>query len=126
MDIGYSYLCLFVTKPIKMILEEVNFSPEEELEIILIKRFDGEYHIKGWHAYINQWAQEVGKFLKTRSDPENVVDRLAVAVEKGGQRVGQSKQKKSKYFCKNYILFLMCEQWKYMSSWSSRQKDKLR
>ena len=38
----------------KLIFEEVNFSIEEELEIILIKRFELEPHIKGYHAYINE------------------------------------------------------------------------
>ena len=34
-----------------LIFEEVNFSIEEELEIILIKGFDVESHIKGYHIY---------------------------------------------------------------------------
>ena len=45
-------ICDKTTK--KLILEEVNFSIEEELEIVLIKRFELESHIKGYHAYMNE------------------------------------------------------------------------
>ena len=69
----------------KLIFEEVNFSIEEELEIILIKRFGVESHIKGYHAYMNKWTPKIGEILKTRLEHENVVDRFAVAVEKEGQ-----------------------------------------
>ena len=58
----------------KLIFEEVNFSIEEELEIILIKRFDGESHIKGFDVYMNGWTPEIGETLKTRLEQENVVD----------------------------------------------------
>ena len=49
----------------KLIFEEVNFSIEEELDIILIKRIDVEPHIKGYHAYMNEWTSEIGEILKT-------------------------------------------------------------
>ena len=49
----------------KLIFEEVNFSIEEELDIILIKRFDVEPHIKGYHGYMNEWTSEIGEILKT-------------------------------------------------------------
>ena len=38
----------------KQIFEEVNFSTELELEFILIKKFDVESHIKGYHASMNE------------------------------------------------------------------------
>ena len=47
-----------------MIYEEVNFSIEEELEIILVKRFDVESHIKGYPTYMNEWTPEIDEILK--------------------------------------------------------------
>ena len=98
-----------------MFFEEVNFSIEEELENILIKRFDVESQIKGYHAYMNEWTPEIGEILKIRLEPENVVDRFAGAVEKESQIVGRPHKGNSSRF-KNYILFPSCETWKYMSS----------
>ena len=59
--------------------------------------------------HTNGWTPEIGEILKTLLEPENVVDRLAVAV--GGKRSNNwtSKQKKFRSFWKNYILFPMCE-----------------
>ena len=85
---------------------EVNFSIEEELEIILIKRFDIESHIKGYHAYMNEWAPETGKILKTRLEPENIVGRFAVAVEKDGQIVGDLSKGNSVRFVKAVFYFI--------------------
>ena len=65
-----------------MIFKEVNFSIEEESEIILIKRFDVKSHIKPYHAYMNEWTPEIGEILKTCLKPENDVDRFPVAAEK--------------------------------------------
>ena len=77
---------LFCDKMAKtFIFEEVDFSIEEELEIILIK----DSHIRGYHAYMNAWTPEIGEILKTRLEAANVVHRFAVAVEKEGQIVGQ-------------------------------------
>ena len=46
--------------------EEVNFLIEQELQISFNKIFDIEYHIKGYHAYMNEWTPEIGEILKTR------------------------------------------------------------
>ena len=90
----------------KLIFEEVNFSIEEELEIILIKIFDVESHIKGYHAYMNEWTPEISEILKTSLEPENVNDRFAVAVEKEGQIVGHLNKGNSGRFAKTLFYFL--------------------
>ena len=88
-----------------MIFEEVNFSIEDELEIILIKRFDIESHIKGYQAYI-EWTPEIVEILKTLLEPENVVDRFTVAGEKEGQTVGHLNKGNSGRFVKSIFYFL--------------------
>ena len=97
---------------------EVNFSIEEELEIILIKRFDVESHIT------NERTPEIGETLKTRLEPENAVDRFAVTVEKEGLIVGHLNKGNIGRFAKT-VLFPSCEPRKYLSSWSSREKSEL-
>ena len=107
-------ICDKMTK--KLIFEEVNFSIEEELEIILIKRFDVESHIKGYHAYMNEWTPETGEILKTRLEPENVVDRFAVAVEKEDQIVGHLNKRNSGCFAKTTFYFLRANHGNTLSS----------
>ena len=69
-----------------MIFEEVNCSIEEVLEIILTKRFNVESHIKGYHAYMNEWTPEVGEILKNRLEPDryrkNMVQKIMWNLEK--------------------------------------------
>ena len=90
----------------KLIFEEVNFSIEEELDVILIKRLDVESHIKGYHVYMNEWTPEIGEILKTCLEPKNVVDRFAVAVEKEGQIVGHLNKENSGRFAKTIFYFV--------------------
>lgn len=91
-------------KMAKKIFEEVSFSIEEALEIILIKTRKVERHIKGYHAYMNELTPEIGEILKTCLEPKNVVDRFAVAVEKEGQITGHLNKGKSGRFAKLYSL----------------------
>ena len=52
-------------------IEDMNFSTEEDLPpILLIKEYDVESHIKGYHAYMNIWAPTIGEILKARLEPE--------------------------------------------------------
>ena len=50
--------------------------------------------------------QIIGEILKTRLEPENVVDRLAVALEKEGQIVGHLNKVNSGRFSKTIFYFL--------------------
>ena len=93
-------------KMAKKIFEEVSFSIEEALEIILIKTRKVEPHIKGYHAYMNELTPEIGEILKTYLEPKNVVDRFAVAVEKEGQITGHQNKGKSGRFAKAIFSFL--------------------
>ena len=54
----------------KLIFEEVNFSIEEELEIIFIIKFDVEFRVKRYQAYVNEWKPGIGDILKTGLEPE--------------------------------------------------------
>ena len=87
-------------------IEDVNFSLEEELPIVLIKEHNLKFHIKGYHAYMNQWDPTIGEVLKTRLEPENEYAKFAVAVEKCGAVVGHISKGKTVRFAKTISFFL--------------------
>lgn len=87
-------------------IEDMNFSIEEDLPILLIKEYDVKSHIKGYHAYMNIWEPTIGEVLKARLEPENEFDKFAVAVEKSGAVVGHLAKGKSGRFAKTISFFL--------------------
>ena len=66
----------------------MNFSKEEELPIILLKEYELNSHIKGYHAYMMKWNPTLVEFYKSRLEPKNEFDKFAVAVEKCDAVVG--------------------------------------
>ena len=42
-------------------IEDMNFSIEEDLPILLIKEYDVKSHIKVYHAYMNIWEPTIGE-----------------------------------------------------------------
>ena len=87
-------------------IEDMNFSIEEDLPILLIKEYDVKSHIKGYHAYMNIWEPTIGEVLKALLEPENEFDKFAVAVEKSGAVVGHLAKGKSGPFAKTISFFL--------------------
>ena len=53
----------------KLSLYDVTFSSEEELVITLIKEFEVQSYIKGYHVYKNEWIPSKGEVLETRKEP---------------------------------------------------------
>ena len=50
-----------------LIVKDINFSVEEEIEILLIKGFSVESHFKGYHAFMKEWEPKKGEKLKTKN-----------------------------------------------------------
>ena len=48
-----------------------------------------ESFIRGYHVYKDKWIPFRGEVLRLRREPNNVVDKFAVAVTKSGQVAGQ-------------------------------------
>ena len=59
-------------------MSDMKFSIEA-LSIILVKKYERNSHIKGYHAYMVKWIPTTGDFLKARLEPE--FDKFAVAAE---------------------------------------------
>lgn len=68
--------------------------------------FEIDSHVKGYHAYQNEWVPVVNENLRARTEPENVVDKYAVCVLSGEDVVGHLKKGKSGRFAKTVFYFL--------------------
>ena len=52
-------------------LSAVKLSSSYEMPLVIIKEFETESVIKGYHAYMNDWAPILGENLSTCPEPEN-------------------------------------------------------
>ena len=53
-----------------------------EIPLAIIREFKCESMMKEYHAYMNDWTPMIGESLTTRPEPENEIDKYAVAVTK--------------------------------------------
>ena len=53
---------------------------EEPLEIILLTYHEMKSTVMGFHVYRNKWEPVIREILNTRMEPQNEVDKYAVAV----------------------------------------------
>ena len=49
----------------------VKLSLSYEMPLVIIKEFETESVIKGYHAYMNDWTPILAENLSTRPEPEN-------------------------------------------------------
>ena len=77
-----------------------------ELLITLITSMDLETFIKGHHIYKNIWTPQLDELLEVSTEPDNPVDKFAVAVKKNQNIVGHLKKGKTGRFAKALFYFL--------------------
>ena len=63
-------------------------------------------HVKGYHAYLDDWKPCRGEVLQALPEPSNVVDKYVVYVLKDGEVVGHLKRGKIGHFAKTIFYFL--------------------
>ena len=73
---------------------------QDELPITLITSMDLETFIKGHHIYKNIWTPQLDELLEVSTEPDNPVDKFAVAVKKNQNIVGHLKKGKTGRFAK--------------------------
>ena len=73
----------------------VKLSSSSEMPLVIIKEFETESVIKGYHAYMNDWTPILGKNLSTHPEPGNEIDKYAVAVTKDARVIGHLKKGKT-------------------------------
>ena len=76
------------------------------MPLVIIKEFETESVIKGYHAYMNDWTPLLGENLSTRSEPKNEIDKYAVAVTKDARVIGHLKKGKTGRYAKTVFYFL--------------------
>ena len=76
----------------KVELYGVKLSTSYEMSQVIIKEFETEPVIKGYHAYKNDWTSILGENLSTLPEPENEIDKYAVAVTKYAQVISHLKK----------------------------------
>ena len=60
----------------------VKLASSYEMPLAIIKVFETQSVIKGYHAYMNDWSPILAENLLTRPEPENEIDKYPVAVTK--------------------------------------------
>ena len=83
----------------------VKFSSSYEMPMVIIKEFETESVIKGYHAYID-WTSILVENLSTRTEPENETDKYAVSVTKDAQVIGHLKKGKTVPYTKTVFYFV--------------------
>ena len=82
----------------------VKLSLSYEMPLVIIKEFVSES--VGCHAYMNDWTPILGENLSTRPEPENEIDKYAVAVSKDASVIGHLKRGKTGQYAKTGFYFL--------------------
>ena len=76
------------------------------MSLVIIREFETESVIKGYHAYMNDWTPLLGENLSPRLEPENEIDKFAVAVTKDTRLVVHLKKGKTRRYAKTIFYFL--------------------
>ena len=84
----------------------VKLSSSYEMPLAIIKEFETESVIKGYHAYMNDWTPLLGENLSTRLEPENEIDKYSVAVTKDARLVVHLNKGKTGRYAKTIFYFL--------------------
>ena len=62
------------------------------MPLVIIKEFETEAAIKGYHAYMIDWTPILGENLSTRPESENEIEKYAVVVTKDARVIGHLKK----------------------------------
>ena len=89
---------------VSMIINE-----KQPIEIILIKCYETNSTVMGYHEYQKKWDADIGEVLEAKTEPTNEKDKYAVAVCKKGDVVGHLPKGKTGKFAKMIFYFLKSE-----------------
>ena len=99
-------------RQLKMALKIGNVFINEDHLIPVIAKASTEIdtYVKGYHVYKNIWKPTVNEELETEMEPDNVMDKYAVCVEKNTSIVGHLPLGKNGKFAKMIFYFLRADQ----------------
>ena len=84
----------------------IKFSSSYKMLLVIIKEFETESVVKWYNAYLNDWTPILGEKLSTCPEPENKIDKYAVAVTKDARVIGHLRKRKSGWYAKTVFYFL--------------------
>ena len=84
----------------------IRFSSSYKMLLVIIKEFETESVVKWYNAYLNHWTPILGEKLSTCPEPENKIDKYAVAVTKDARVIGHLRKRKSGWYAKTVFYFL--------------------
>ena len=67
---------------------EKKISLTEDIPIIVVRNNDVLSYVKGYHVYKNVWTSRLQDQVQGETEPNNGVDKYAVAVKNNGEIVG--------------------------------------
>ena len=80
---------------------------EEPMKIILLTYHEMKSTVMGFHVYRNKWEPVIGEILNARMEPQNEVDKYAVAVlDKEKNVIGHLPKGTSGKYAKTIFHFL--------------------
>ena len=77
----------------------------EEFPIVLIRSYEIDSFIMGYHVYKTNWTPVVGEKLTGVMESNNLMDKYAVAVKRSDESIVVSSIGKIWKICKDNILF---------------------
>ena len=80
-----------------------------ELAIVIVQEHEVSSLVMGYHEYRKTWVPIVGETLQCQMEPDNVVDKYAVAVINKSKVVGHLMNGKSGKFAKTVFFFLRAD-----------------
>ena len=88
-------------------MDQIIENIEKPMEIILLTCYEIESTVMGYHVYRNSWKPIIGEVLNTCNEPQNEVDKYAVAVlDSDNTAVGHLPKGKSGKYAKTIFYFL--------------------
>ena len=84
-------------------------SETEDIPLVLETSIDIVSHIKGYHVYKSVWTPVLQEKVYGEIEPNNPVDKYAVAVKKDGKVVGHLPLGENGKFAKTIFYFLRAD-----------------
>ena len=84
----------------------IKLSSSYEMPLVIIKEFETESVIKGYHAYMNDGAPILGENVSISPEPKNEIEEYAVAVTTGARVIDHLKKGNTGRYVKTDFDFL--------------------
>ena len=76
---------------------------------MIIRELKTKSIIKGYHAYMNDWTPVLGETLSACPEPDNEIDKYAVAATKDAKFAGHLKKEKTGRYARTVFHFLRAD-----------------